>query len=42
MMPEEMPTPEKSLKEQERKKKKLENNEQKKLELNENSTSANY
>lgn len=41
MMPEEMPTPEKSLKELERKKK-LENNEQKKLELNENSTSANY
>ena len=42
MMPEEMPTPEKSLKELERTKKKLENNEQNKLELNENSTSANY
>lgn len=42
MMPEEMPTPKKSLKELERTKKKLENNDQKKLELNENSTSANY
>ena len=41
MMPEEMPTPEKSLKELERKKKNR-NKRVKKLELNENSTSANY